>query len=196
MSSINICIDEFFIHIGIFIPVRYIIDMVDDARYKAFLNILESKMKREWSGKSAMLAKKAGISQGNLSKIKNNKTKATYETQVKLLEALDVDYQDLYTPNKTLEASKNKQKDEQAPQYTVRIDDKETWKHFKVIKRFKSKRIALEMNEVLADYEEKNSALKFAKLLTKIVDWIEAEENATGKEPLKELSNKAANDDV
>ena len=68
--------------------------------------------------------------------------------------------------------------------YTIEIDDQETWQHFKVIKRFKNKGIALAMNEKLADFEEYDQ-WKFIKLLNKIDESIEALKKEDDQEDLK-----------
>jgi len=61
--------------------------MSEDERYDYFLITLRGEVRANWYKKAASLAKKAGITQGHLSKILNEKTKATFETQSKIAKA-------------------------------------------------------------------------------------------------------------
>jgi|SRR6056297_1547103 len=70
--------------------------------------------------------------------------------------------------------------DELDKKYPVEISDQETWEHFKVIKRFKNKGIALKMNQKLADLEESDQ-FAFIQVLAKLDTWIK-EERLSNKE--------------
>lgn len=140
-----------------------------------FYKILDQKKKDYGRGFNKFLCLETKLSSGFISQVVNKNQDPTPETQEKILNALKVDYQALLYPVDQPSQPADT-KSGSGPQHTVSINDQETWQHFKTIKRFKNKGIALEINEKLADYEDKNSALKFAKLLTKIVEWIEDEE--------------------
>jgi len=170
------------------IALPYIGNM--DADKKIFSKWLKKKIKLEGAIKGNVLAKKIGVHPSTISGWFGEKSQGPdRELSIQICKILNVDYNDIITKERQeyqplLQDSIVMTKDEfkkatwqktESPQkekYTIEIDDQETWQHFKVIKRFKNKGIALEMNERLADFEEYDQ-WKFLKLLNKIDEFIE-----------------------
>lgn len=133
--------------------------------YKKFYNELKKKKSSYGNGFNKFLCGETGFSSGYISSVVNGKQEPSQDAQIKIANACRIDYQSLITAD-------GEEKQPAPKKYTIEIDDQETWQHFKVIKRFKNKGIALEMNERLADFEEYDQ-WKFLKLLNKIDEFIE-----------------------
>ena len=71
---------------------------------------------------------------------------------------------------------------------TIEPESQDEWEHFKVVRRFKNKGIALEMNRKLQEYESRNQ-WRFIKLLNKIdvfINEIESDdEREAGREAVR-----------
>ena len=152
--------------------------MEEDNKYNSFLAALDAEIKEHWYKRTSKLSVKAGMSQGNLSKIVNRKTKATLETQHKIAVACGYkSVSDFIQSTKGVKETNNRM---------INIDNQDDWEHFKVTRKFKNKELAIKANEALVELESIDS-IQFAKAVVDIMERLKS-----AQKQKKEPGRKAA----
>lgn len=146
--------------------------LMDNPDYEYFLVALDYEIKNNWHKKAYLFAKKAGMSQGNISKIANKKIYAPYETQLKIIKASkDIkDYESFILFGKKIKTYKDSNDNVSISGISLRgmmrnhshsfkdeghvQIDITTERHRQVIERFQQRELALQINEELADLEK------------------------------------------
>ena len=90
-------------------------DMDSNRTYKQFLMALTQEVKDNWYKKTSKLADLASISQGNLSKILNEKIETTLDTQYRLAKACGYEYTDFLAKGEFLLTGKKVIKSTESP---------------------------------------------------------------------------------
>lgn len=140
--------------------------MERDVIYNRFLAELDSALRGKWYRKTGALAKKAGVSQGNLSKIINRKVVPGQDTQEKILEAIGVEYNSLLDPSHSQTNSNN----------VVEFQSEIEKQHFKVIQSFDDPETALQFNHFLSKLE-KIDVKEYERILGEVRGLVRDHEN-------------------
>lgn len=140
--------------------------MEKDLTYRKFLAELDNAVRGKWFRKTGALAKRAGISQGNLSKIINRKVIPGYETQEKILDAIGIDLRTIFESSQPQTKSTN----------VVEFQSDAERQHFKVIQTFQDPETALQFNHFLSKLE-KIDVKEYERILGEVRGLVRDHEN-------------------